>query len=76
MTLVQNVTSTLRGFSGYDNIFINAEHFQQKFDLFKGNVEQLQLLAKMDIISVTIHELAHVMIRKVRIVGLKLSHDL
>lgn len=68
VTLVENLITIVRGFAGFDEIFINADHFRRKFDSFDGTVEQLRLLAKMDIISVTLHELAHVMIRKVRMV--------
>lgn len=66
--LVDSITTMLRGFSGVNEIFINADHFQKKFDAFKVDLDSdvvlLDLLAKMDIISVTIHEISHVMIRK------------
>lgn len=65
MTLVENMTSTLRGFSGRDEIFINTDHFREKIDGFKGDLQLLQILAKIDIISVVLHEFAHVKIRKV-----------
>lgn len=70
ISLVDKVTTVLRGFSGLNEIFINANHFRTKFDSFASDSDQdlglLQLLAKMDIICVTIHELAHVMFRKVK----------
>lgn len=63
---MENITSYVRGFSGFDEIFVNAESFQKKFDSFEGDDDTfLRLLAKMDIISVVIHEFAHIIIRKV-----------
>lgn len=66
ITLVDNVTTNVRGFSGFEEVFINAHHFRNKFDSFVGETNLLQLLAKMDIISIAIHEISHVLIRKVR----------
>lgn len=63
---MENVATVVRGFSGFDEIFINATHFRKKFNSFEGDEGLLQLLAKMDIISLALHEFAHVMIRKVR----------
>lgn len=67
ISFVTNVTTALRGFTGFNEIFINVDHFADKFDAFKGDIEILQLIAKIDIISVAIHEYSHVKIRKVKI---------
>lgn len=67
ITLVERNTPYLRGFVGFNEIFIHADHIQGKIDQFKMNDEDLlQLLCKMEIISITIHELAHLKIRKVK----------
>lgn len=65
VTLVENSTRILRGFVGFQEIFIHADHIHQKIDTFDGNVDVLQLICKMDIISLVVHELAHIKIRKV-----------
>lgn len=67
ITLVERNTPYLRGFVGFNEIFIHADHIQGKIDQFKMNDEDLlQFLCKMEIISITIHELAHLKIRKVK----------
>lgn len=64
--LVSSDDEHLRGFVGISEIFINATHFQKKIARFEGSLDALQLIAKMDIISVSIHEVAHLRFRKVR----------
>lgn len=59
-------TTFLRGFVGFKEIFIHADALQEKIDVFKlENGELLQFVIKMDVISITIHELAHLKIQKV-----------
>lgn len=65
VTLVENVSNFIRGFSGFQEMFINADHFRGKIDVFKGDVELLQIIAKIDIISVSIHEHSHCKLREV-----------
>lgn len=65
--LVENGAKELRGFAGFDEIYIHAAHFQDKIDTFPGDVELLQLICKIDVISLSIHELSHIKMRKVSI---------
>lgn len=65
--MVENGVPELRGFAGFNEIYIHVSHFQDKIDKFSGDVEILQLICKIDLISLAIHELSHVKIRKVSI---------
>ncbi|XP_037035951.1 uncharacterized protein LOC119074095 [Bradysia coprophila] len=64
ITLVESGLKILRGFVGLEELFIHTDHFRQKINDFKGSLEQLQLVSKMDIISIAIHEYAHLKIRQ------------
>ncbi|XP_037025635.1 uncharacterized protein LOC119067014 isoform X2 [Bradysia coprophila] len=64
VTLVESAAAMVRGFAGFHEIFINADHFRQKIDNFKGDTHLLQLVAKIDIISVVLHEYGHIKIRQ------------
>ncbi|KAG4074404.1 hypothetical protein HA402_000383 [Bradysia odoriphaga] len=64
VTFLRSSDPTVRGFAGFGEFFINSYHFQEKFRHFGESIELLQVIAKMDIISLTVHELAHINIRK------------
>ena len=66
VTLIESTDPCVRGFSGFEEFFINTFHFQQKIAHFQETVDLLQVVAKMDIIALSVHELAHVNIQKVR----------
>ncbi|KAG4077066.1 hypothetical protein HA402_016053 [Bradysia odoriphaga] len=64
ITLVECGLKLLRGFAGLEELFIHTDNFRQKINDFDGSLEQLQLVCKMDIISIAIHEYAHLKIRQ------------
>ena len=56
---------TLRGFSGMNELFINEKYFSNKISEWKLNPQQLDPTMKMDLITIGLHECAHVRIRQV-----------
>lgn len=72
----------LHGFSGLDRIYINATYFNIKFQNNQTRAEKnemtetdhkLDLIAKMELIGLSIHEFAHVLLRKVHVTGASFS---
>lgn len=57
---------TLRGFSGINEPFINENYFLAKISEWKLNVRLLELIKKMDLITIGLHEYAHFRIRQVK----------
>lgn len=64
--IVHSSIPELRGFVGINQIFIHADNFEEKIKEFKGSQGLLQQVARMDIISLVIHELAHTRLMRVR----------
>lgn len=66
---VYSTQCDLRGFSGIDEIFLNAYYFNKKMaDLSAAkiiNPDVLNQFIAMDIVTCAIHEYAHVRIRQV-----------
>lgn len=56
---------TLRGFSGINELFINESYFSAKISEWKSNTRLLNSITKMDLITIALHECAHVRIRQV-----------
>lgn len=65
----------LHGFSGLDRIYLNATYFNSKFQNNQKKAERklmnestgiLDFIGQMEIIALSIHEFAHVCLRKVR----------
>lgn len=52
----------IRGFSGINDVFINKDHFIKKYGT---NEADLKAVGKMDIITISVHEFAHVRLRQV-----------
>lgn len=65
ITLIESKDKFVRGFAGFGEIFVNTQHFHQKIRDFGGDIDMLQVVAKLDVISLAVHELAHIQIRKV-----------
>lgn len=61
VTFVSTAVTTLRGFSGYNTVYINKDHFDEKVNKPQWSNE----LVLVDVVTVTVHELAHVRSRKV-----------
>ncbi|CAF3790133.1 unnamed protein product [Rotaria sp. Silwood1] len=55
---------TLRGFSGINELFINENHFSAKISEWKSNTRLLDSITQMDLITIALHEYAHVRIRQ------------
>lgn len=65
----------LHGFSGLDRIYLNATYFNTKFQnnqkkagrkLMNESTGILDFIGQMEVIALSIHEFAHVCLRKVR----------
>ncbi|XP_037051054.1 uncharacterized protein LOC119084991 [Bradysia coprophila] len=64
---VNNSCQNLRGFSGINEVYINAVHFLLSlhvYDAIIADKHDLELRLQVDIINVAIHELAHLQLRK------------
>jgi hypothetical protein len=57
---------TLRGFFGINELFINENYFLAKISEWKSNARLLDSITKMDLITIALHEYAHVRIRQVK----------
>lgn len=67
IVLVENAAQELRGFVGFNVIYVHSSHFQTKIDSYKGDDDLLDSILKIDLICLAIHELSHIRIRKVSI---------
>ncbi len=57
---------TLRGFAGINELFINENYFSAKISEWKSDTRLLDSIIKMDLITIALHECAHVRIRQVK----------
>ncbi|CAF3533287.1 unnamed protein product [Rotaria socialis] len=55
---------TLRGFPGLNELLINDNYFSTKIFEWKSNTRLLNSITKMDLITIALHECAHVRIRQ------------
>lgn len=67
--LVENVSDKLRGFSGMEQIFINANHFDKKQQEYMDEIKNeilFEQVVRMDMVSLILHEYGHVKLWKVK----------
>lgn len=73
--IVECSAMELHGFSGLDRIYLNATYFNTKFQNNQKKAERklmnestgiLDFIGQMEVIALSIHEFAHVCLRKVR----------
>lgn len=57
----------LRGFIGLNELFINASHFLSKISQWRADAELLNLLVKIDLISLVLYQYTHLRLRQVQL---------
>lgn len=64
---VVELPETIRGFAGVNTVYVNANHFMQNLNDFRfiKDHEYLDLIMKVDIITLILHEYSHIKLRKV-----------
>lgn len=64
---VVELTEEIRGFAGVNTVYVNANHFLQNLNDFRSIVddEYLDLIMKVDVINLILHEYSHIKLRKV-----------
>lgn len=69
-----NDMTHLRGFSGINSVYFNKQHFFEKRQIHESKMKEdvtfrnnVNLMLKIDIIALAIHEFSHVRLRQVNI---------